>query len=293
MTINRYLLDSKKNILMPEYSSLPTHDIKNKKNFKGISSPVFAKNDYLSQLNKIVLEVRKDVDAILLPKLKKNESRYTKDSWVDDIINAFKRIKNKYTNSALNTYYEKVSEKFVNSVNKYNKRRSDASFGINALNDSNTNDFIRISVFNNVNLIKSIPLDLLNEVEDAVLREINIGSSYKSLQDFIYKRFDVTKSRAKLIAVDQTAKINGQLTIKRQENAGFKFFKWQTVEDERVRSSHQHLADRVTKYGRGIYLLTAPPKGLKGKRIIPAFEYRCRCISIPVLFEDVENGRYL
>lgn len=293
MLAKTWVIDSKSNIALPEYNIVGANDSKAKKTFKGIPAPAFASAEYLTQLNKILSQANKDIKLLLFPPLKKHESRYTVDSWVDNIVNAINKLKSKYSNVTFTAFCEKIATKFVTSVDKYNQRKSTLNFGINALNQRKTNDFIKISVINNVNLIKSIPSDFFEEIEEAVLREITAGTSYKNLQDFIYNRYDVSKSRAKLIAVDQTAKVNGQLTVKRQGDAGFEFFRWQTVQDERVRSSHQHLADRVTKYGKGIYRLDAPPKGLKNRTIIPGFEFRCRCLSIPVLSKDVESGRYL
>ena len=50
---------------------------------------------------------------------------------------------------------------------------------------------------------------------------------------------DVTESRAKLIARDQTSKMNGAFNEARQTSLGIDRYVWQTSGDERVREEHQ------------------------------------------------------
>lgn len=84
-------------------------------------------------------------------------------------------------------------------------------------------------------------------------------------------------NRAKLIAVDQTGSIHGQLNVKRQHANGFDWYEWDTMEDERVRPSHAALDRTAHKYdGSDI-------------DIIPGEEIRCRCVATPL--EDFDGSQ--
>lgn len=82
------------------------------------------------------------------------------------------------------------------------------------------------------------------------------------------------------------------MTALRQINSGVEYFRWVTVQDDRVRDTHEHLQDKITEYGKGVYKWSDPPKGQKGQKIIPAYEYQCRCMAEPLFTDKVENGEY-
>ena len=87
------------------------------------------------------------------------------------------------------------------------------------------------------------------------------------------ERTDVSDSRAKLIARDQVAKLNGELTKERQTDLGVTGYIWRTVGDERVRDEH---ADNDGQF----FTWDSPPStGAPGEDI------QCRCWAEPVLPE--------
>lgn len=72
-----------------------------------------------------------------------------------------------------------------------------------------------------------------------------------------------------MIARDQTAKVNGDLASRRQRAVGINYFQWIDSDDERVRSRHESIANRLTAYGKGIYRWDNPPLSDRGVPIIP------------------------
>lgn len=251
-------------------------------------------NAYLIQLNKIVDQMHKDVMLSVNTYLKSNEKKYnrkyTADSWVDSLITILDAIKRKYTSPVFESVAQIVASRFVTSANNYNLRKNRDSVGINALGEQDIQDYLKVAIRNNVGLITSIPDQYFQQIEQGVLDGINRGASHKELERFILDRYQVTRSRAKLIARDQTAKVNGQLTLKRQLSAGIRFFQWVTSKDERVREAHKLLSLRHTTHGVGVYSWADPPLGQKGRHILPGEEFQCRCIAKPVLATDVKNG---
>lgn len=123
----------------------------------------------------------------------------------------------------------------------------------------------------NVALIKTIPERYFSEVEALVADGMLAGKTNDQLRAAIVERFNVSKSNAKRIAVDQTGKLNGKLTELRQRGLGVSRYTWRTTRDERVRKAHIDLEGRVFEWN-------APPmEGHPGQPI------RCRCRPEPML----------
>lgn len=126
----------------------------------------------------------------------------------------------------------------------------------------------------NVGLIKSIPGDMLDEVERLVISGVNSGQRPESLAKLVEERFNVSQSRAALIARDQVGKFYGAVQRARQTNLGIKAYVWRTSRDERVREEH---ADRE---GETFQWDDPPEDGHPGQPI------NCRCTAEPKL-EDL------
>lgn len=137
----------------------------------------------------------------------------------------------------------------------------------------------------NVSLIKSLVdrqltdlASLLQEAESQALR-------VEELRNRIQERFDVTKSKAQLLARDQVLKFNGQLTEARQTGAGITHYTWSTSNDERVREMHAELDGTVHAWNN------PPVISADGRRGHPGDDYQCRCVAIPEL-DEVDRPEY-
>lgn len=64
------------------------------------------------------------------------------------------------------------------------------------------------------------------------------------------QRLGVTRSRMRLIARDQTAKLNGRITEDLHRRAGITHHRWRTSRDRRVRSEHSAREGREIRLGR-------------------------------------------
>jgi len=122
----------------------------------------------------------------------------------------------------------------------------------------------------NVRLIKGIRDEALKNLEGVIFRGVSRGQSLADIQKDVQKTLGVTKRRAKLIARDQTASLNGELTKLRQQEVGVTRYRWQTARDERVRDEH------VDNSGQFFEWSDPPSTGHPGEDI------NCRCIAIPV-----------
>lgn len=161
------------------------------------------------------------------------------------------------------------------------------SVGINIYNTPRLREVISLAADQNAQLIRSIASQHINAISGIVYENVMAGNRPSAIEAAI-RSYGVTKSRAQFIARDQTAKVLSSISRARQQDAGFKFFKWDTSHDERVRASHKEAQNRVTKYGVGVYRWDDPPV-IHGERLTPGTDYRCRCVSLPVLQSEVEE----
>lgn len=135
---------------------------------------------------------------------------------------------------------------------------------------------IKAFVRENVALIKTIPAEALDQVREHVLEAASKGARHESLRKVLVERMGVAQSRAKVIARDQINKLNGQLTERRQAEAGVKEYIWRTVRDARVRSAHRELDGKRFAWSK------PPPEGHPGTAV------QCRCYAEPDLSAALE-----
>lgn len=144
-------------------------------------------------------------------------------------------------------------------------------------------DAMRVFVSENASLIKTLPTEAIADIEQMVLRDGRRGLSPQQIRAKIYERFDVTRSRAQLIARDQVAKFNGSLTELRQRELGIGQYIWRTAEDERVRLDHARLDGRTFSWNQPPITVTSGKRA--GERNHPGQDIQCRCYAEPVLDE--------
>ena len=162
------------------------------------------------------------------------------------------------------------------------KRAVHATLGIDILDDYYLGEFYREAlgrwVEQNVNLISTIPKKSLGQMQNIVLDGFRNGESTKSIIQKIQKAYGDSKSHARLIARDQIAKLNGQITQKQQEDAGVEEYEWSDSGDGRVRDSHKKR-----------FRWSDPPivDAKTGRRCHPGQDYQCRCVALPVF--DIDN----
>lgn len=141
----------------------------------------------------------------------------------------------------------------------------------------------------NVKLIESIPAQLLDDVDKVVETAWAKGLRVEVLRKELQKRFDVTKSRADLIARDQVLKLNSQITKTRQTSAGIVEYVWTTSHDERVRGNPDGKypdsdSDHYSLDGTRQRWDAPPVTNLKtGETNHPGEDYQCRCVAVPVV----------
>ncbi len=256
---------------------------------------------YNATLKKLVREIKRDVNQLLpllrdlAPEYQADSVTMVTDSYVNDITSALRQLVDKWTSPAFRDIATRLSSQFVRSADRVNAERFGKSMGgvgIDLFGDDQTLiDYIDASIFDNTRLIMSIPEQYLTQVESIVMTNVRQGNRPAAIAKSLQKQFNVTENRAKMIARDQTAKINSNLSQKRQVASGFQYFQWLTSEDERVRDRHDDISDKVTMYGHGVYRWDNLPMSSQGVPIAPGTDYQCRCTARPVSDREVKENQ--
>lgn len=254
--------------------------------------------NYNVELQRIVKSVSRDVNAVVMPVVRNLAPEYqrdaaiTLDSWVDVLTAALRTVRQRYESPQFLALVADIARRFVTTANNSNRRRTERDLGINIYSDSQTlQDYLAVSTADNVALIKSIPSQYLTQVESIVMANVRAGGRPSNIAKALQQQLGVTERRAKLIARDQVNKINSNLASMRIKDVGYKYFKWETSNDERVRDRHEDVSKRVTAYGKGVYRFDNPPVVDQNLPQLPGEPVQCRCVMIPISEEEVKENQ--
>ena len=246
----------------------------------------------------------KDLYAAITPELKRLKPQYTGDaqvtldSWVDDILAAIRRVSIRFTSALFNEQASRIAASTLSRAEATNAQEFQESInkavGINmaaVIRPRAIADYMQAAVEENVGLIKSIPATYFQRIETIVLGGMRDGLAPTALAEQIQAETGVTYRRAKFIARDQMAKLNSDLTQKRQSDAGIEFYRALDADDVRVsgnpsgrypnaKISCWGIARQDIGYGPGVYKVSegAPWKGETG--LHPGRHHPgCRCVA--------------
>jgi uncharacterized protein with gpF-like domain len=214
----------------------------------------------------------------------------------------------------LETTAEQIAENWVGKVNRYNKEkfmshmRKALGIDIGAIVDEAMKDELEIMVMENASYIKSIPNYLVGHVADRVVQHFKgiPMPENRTLRQQIKEEFKVSDGRAKVLARDQTSKMNTSISAIRQVNLGIDCYVWKTVEDERVVGKPGGVYPKTTKLHKNHYIMqgllckwadpnvysddkgaTWKPRTAQMPHNHPGDDIMCRCRPAP--FIDIEK----
>ena len=139
-------------------------------------------------------------------------------------------------------------------------------------------------------LITSIPEEYLADVQRAITRnymQLPFPEG-RSLAEHIQHIAGVSEDRARLIARDQTSKINTAVNMARMESIGIEKYVWRTAKDNRVvgkpggkypEGGAMH-GDHWEREGKVFRVDTPPHDGH------PGYAINCRCYCEPIIELD-------
>lgn len=271
------------------------------KKFKGNSSlkasskqhkPASAEREYVRLAREVDLAV---IDALkdALPKIKnicdrRYEDAHRFDSQADDLSEiqrvfekALRKINGQTYNKTLLRKLRQIGDLNRKQTVKEWKRVVKRTLGIDLFEDYyNGGKYQRLVdewIEENVNLIKSVPEESLDDMQKIVMDGWCNARSTKAIMKDLQKKFGVSKDKARLLAIDQTSKLCAKLTQYQQIDAGCEEYIWSSSGDGRVRDRHRELDSKTFRWDK-------PPvvDEISGRRAHPGEDYNCRCVAIPV-----------
>lgn len=150
--------------------------------------------------------------------------------------------------------------------------------------DKSYDELLKIAIERNVQLIKNTTTQTLTNIENIVYDSMTTGEGWNELQNKLYTQKHISRDRVKRIARDQTAKTNGAINQISQQQAGIKYYRWRTAEDERVSTGyggHKQLNNKIYKWDD--IEERQPVIDSYGHRGTPATRVNCRCIALPIV----------
>lgn len=148
---------------------------------------------------------------------------------------------------------------------------------------------LAVKMAENVALIKSVKDEYKEKVGKLLRDNVMDGQRPSNIVTQIKEVGNVSKSRARFIARDQTAKANSDITQLRAEALGAKMYVWSSSNDERSRPDHDVLDGMYCKYGDSSVFSDDQGKTWKKRSTIGAVEdvaghpINCRCVQLPVI----------
>ena len=177
------------------------------------------------------------------------------------------------------------------SLREWKKAVKD-TLGIDLLDDYYKGEFydeaIRRWISENILKIKSLPTETLGNMRQIILDSYVKGKSIRDIQKDIQEAYNVSKRYAQLLARDQIATLNAQITKQQQQDAGCKKYKWSTSHDSRVRDCHRSLNGKTFSWDDPpeMWYETKSGRVYTGRHCHPGEDYCCRCVAIPVFDLD-------
>ncbi len=253
------------------------------------------------ELERELPTIRTEYKRLLAQKRKEEAAGKRNDGIIDELYMAvsqvFQRILNQVLSRTQGSGLRRRLESLAHLTRKLTikewKKAIHATLGLDIREDFYLGDFFQkqLDIWRdqNVDLIKTIPHDSLGKMRDIVYDGFTKGRTTKDIIKDIQSVYGNSKARATLIARDQIAKLNGQITQAQQTGIGLTEYVWSTSKDERVRDCHRAFEGQTFRWDD-------PPeiwhpkmrKGVmvgivyEGRKCHPGEDYQCRCVARPV-----------
>lgn len=228
---------------------------------------------YLAELRRFLKAAAKALREIIIPSYR--QSVLTTDATTEDfgrfeqVLSGLLRVTSDSIATLLRLETQRHTDRFAEAARR--------AFGLDLkgiVNAEDLGDYLDQVALRNAGLIKGLSDDLVKRVKTVTVNSLVNGETVGSLQKKLKHELGVADTRARLIARDQTSKLNADLNKKRHTQAGVKKYTWRTSQDERVRKRHKRLDGNIYEYGQA----TGAEQGLE-----PGQPIQCRCIAQAVV----------
>lgn len=241
---------------------------------RGVPPPSGPRLQFQRDILRLVDRVGKELTKVLAPLLAEVNTDTRMDAPADRVRTAVQRVTEQLPE--FEAEIRVVSRRAVTGVSTANRRSLnqllERTVGVGL---SEAESFIEGTLTNalerSVDLITNLLSDEVTDVQDTIADGFRAGRRSESIARDLRDRLDISRRRAQLIARDQVATLNSELTRQRQTHMGVTHYIWRTSGDERVREEHADLDGQRFSWREG------SPEGHPGEPI------NCRCTAEPDL----------
>ena len=254
-----------------------------------------AEDRYARRLERLTDAMTREVSREIKKLFRTPESReyFAEDASVSSMS---RKLINKLSDKYVHIF-EQASKGFAQSMLKDMNKSSAQSMreslsklsgGLTIDTDYITDDMKEVmtaSIAENVNLIRSIPREYLQDIGGAVMRSITHPEEggWSGLMEhaefFLDKRNKQIHNKARNLALDQTRKAYNNLNAGRMKAAGVSKFKWlHSFGGQRPRQHHLEMHGNI--YSLDDLPIIEPRTGERG---IPGQAINCRCTMLPLI----------
>ena len=261
---------------------------KEKKIVSPVKSLKLLERQYQKVLNKLGKTLINAIRIELYPFLKSSESSYVIDGVSNQLQLIFEKLNRQFTGTIVAGFANLTAEQMVQRTMEVNKQKFDKNVhratGVDlgsVIANEGLDDFVKLSVNKNIQLITNIPEDYLKQIEVIVNNGVVSGARFSTIAKQIS---GIKGANSKLgnrigtIARNEVQTINAQITLRRSQNLGITKGIYRTSQDERVRKCHAELNGVEYLLKKGAYSKTCK------KYIQPGVtDINCRCSYSPII----------
>lgn len=274
---------------------------------EAIQDPTKIEKDALRTLKNVAQPIKDDIMGVL----QDMQNNPTRDAAT--VGRQLEQIKKNYE-AQFEMTANQIASNWVGSVNQYNRQktietlRKALGIDVGTIITEDIREDLDVMMYEAAMYIKTIPSELVLKVADRVLQHYKgiPMPENRTLTKQIKEEFKVSDGRAKVLARDQTAKMNCSLSALRQKEVGIDKYIWRTSKDRRVVGTPGGMYTKINPKHKNHYLMEgvvcrwddpnvySEDKGKTWKQRTsemphnhPGDDIMCRCRAAPYI--DIEE----
>lgn len=248
--------------------------------------PVRIEQQYAKMLRGIIDGINAELKNRIADELKAEIAAREDGYRADDLSAVLRAIRSLATGNIPGlSFVRNIGDSIRSAIDGNWQKAINQAIGVNvALPGTDMSDNIDAWAEENTALITNLTQSYLSKITTAVNSGFRDGLSWRDISKNIRDETGVAKRRADLIARDQVATMNMQVTKQRAADLEIKQFVWRTMEDQRVRGNPSGLYPKAkpSHYARnGKTYNWSDGAGARDK--FPGQAINCRCFAANVI----------
>lgn len=248
--------------------------------------PVRIEQQYAKMLRGIIDSINAELKTRIADELKAEIASREDGYRADDLSAVLRAIRSLATGNIPGlSFVRNIGDSIRSAIDGNWQKAINQAIGVNvALPGTDMSANIDAWAEENTALITNLAQSYLSKVTTAVNSGFRDGLSWRDISKNIRAETGVAKRRADLIARDQVATMNMQVTKQRAEDLEIKQFVWRTMEDQRVRGNPSGLYPKAkpSHYARNGKTYNWSD-GAGSRDTFPGQAINCRCFAMNVI----------